>query len=433
MTIIIDRRPNPSGKSLPNRQRFVRRAKENLKEAVRKKVADSKGITDVVDGDRKVEIDGKTLKEYRFIRDPEDGIRDYVLPGNKTYGRGDDIPKPPEGGGGSGKDAGDGDDYDESFVFTLTRDEFIDILFDDLELPDLIKAAMKGEKTKRWARAGIATTGAPSNLDLVRTMRQSLGRRIALSRPKDEEIESLEEELSVLRDGGSPAAGDRITEIEALLEELQGRRAWVPFLDPIDARYRTFEERPKPITQAVMFCIMDVSGSMGEKEKDIAKRFFMLLHLFLVTKYDTVSIVFIRHTTNADEVDEHTFFYDRKSGGTLVLPALELMLKIQRDRFPLQEWNAYCAQVSDGGVERDDAAACAEFIRTSIAPAWQYFAYIEIGDDNHGLSHVFHTAYPMVGAYDALGIPHLKTKRVSSIKEIYGVFRSLFEKKQSHG
>lgn len=428
MTIIIDRRPNPKGKSLPNRQRFIKRAKEHLKDAVRRKVANSKGVTDIINGDRKVEVDGKTLEEHTFRRDPNYGIRDYVLPGNKSFEPGDDIAKPESGGGGRGREAGDGSDFDESFIFTLTREEFIDILFDDLELPNLVKASLSGANTKLWQRSGITTSGSPVNLDLVRTMRNSLGRRIALKRPKQSEIDELEAYIKV-------APQEMVPSLIEKLDALNRKKVWVPFIDPVDTRYRTFDERPKPITKAVMFCIMDVSGSMGEREKDLAKRFFMLLHLFLTTKYDAVDLVFIRHTTTADEVDERTFFYDRKSGGTEVLPALELMLKIQKERYDPSIWNLYCAQVSDGGIDHSDAKACSKLVRDAIAPLWQYFAYVEIGEDPAFLASIGGGIFtytggngPMIPEYDSLGLDTVKTKKVNDPKDIFSVFRELFQR-----
>jgi uncharacterized sporulation protein YeaH/YhbH (DUF444 family) len=107
-----------------------------------------------------------------------------------------------------------------------------------------------------------------------------------------------------------------------------------------------------------MFCLMDVSGSMGEREKDLAKRFFMLLHLFLKRRYERLDIVFIRHTHDAQEVDEHTFFYSRQSGGTIVSTALEEMKKIVHDRYATGEWNIYAAQASDGYTQTGDASRC---------------------------------------------------------------------------
>jgi uncharacterized sporulation protein YeaH/YhbH (DUF444 family) len=422
LSTIIDRRQNPGGKSLPNRQRFLRRAKDHLKEAVKKKIA-SGNVTDIIDGDRKVEISGKNTKEYRFIQDGRTGRRNIVVPGNKDFAPGDTIKKPKGGGGGGGKEAGGEGDYDDSFFFTLTRDELIGILFDDLELPDLERTTILDMSSKKFSRAGHTTSGSPSNLDVTRTMRNAMGRRIALGRPKTSEIEELEEELSA-------AEGEIRIELEERLAALRSKAAWVPFVDPLDTRYRAFEERPQPIAAAVMFCIMDVSGSMGEREKDIAKRFFMLLHLFLTSKYEKVSVVFIRHTTHAMEVDEHEFFYGTLSGGTLVKPAVDLASKIQSERFPTSEWNVYCAQVSDGGIDKADAVKTAEVVRGKLVDAWKYFAYIEIAEQSYNMDPFLGSfiGHPMVEAYDALKLENVKTKKVSGPKDIYPIFRELFQK-----
>src|SRR5260370_11600114 len=101
----------------------------------------------------------------------------------------------------------------------------------------------------------------------------------------------------------------------------------------MDTRYRRFETMPKPVAQAVMFCLMDVSSSMSEHMKDLAKRFYMLLYVFLTRRYRHVEIVFIRHTDRAEEVDEDTFFHGPESGGTLVSSALQPMHAISSPRF----------------------------------------------------------------------------------------------------
>ena len=127
-------------------------------------------------------------------------------------------------------------------------------------------------------------------------------------------------------------------------------------------RFNAFTEQPVPTSQAVMFCLMDVSGSMGEREKDLAKRFYMLLHLFLKRRYEKVDIVFIRHTHDAQEVDEQEFFYSRQSGGTIVSTALDKMLEIQKERYATADWNIYAAQASDGYTQSGDARRCVEML-----------------------------------------------------------------------
>ena len=114
-----------------------------------------------------------------------------------------------------------------------------------------------------------------------------------------------------------------------------------------------------------MFCLMDVSGSMDEERKDIAKRFFILLYLFLTRNYERIEVVFIRHHTIAKEVDEDEFFHSRESGGTVVSSALKLMQEIIRERYPLTEWNIYAAQASDGDNWDDDSSSAITCRRAS--------------------------------------------------------------------
>jgi len=285
---IIDRRPNPKGKSLPNQQRFLRRAREEVGEAVRRTIADS-SIGDLKK-DRKVTISGKSTKQPRFILDPSaGGERDFVLPGNKKHMPGDTLPKPKNGGGGPGQNGSpDGEGMDD-FEFTLLGKDILDIFFDDMELPNLQRKTLDGSDKFEWKRAGIATSGSPTQINIIRTMRNSQGRRIALKRPKSEEIRNLEGEIADY-EKGPEADPDRLAELKARLEMLERRRKLVPFIDPIDVRFNAFHEKPVPVSKAVMFCLMDVSESMGEREKDLAKRFFMLLNLFLERHYERTAI-----------------------------------------------------------------------------------------------------------------------------------------------
>ncbi|MFP3944457.1 MAG: YeaH/YhbH family protein, partial [Alphaproteobacteria bacterium] len=366
MPHFIDRRLNPKGKSLGNRQRFLRRARAQIKEAVQKSLKDQT-VTDFDKG-RKISIPSKGTEEPRFRFSRSGGERHAVHPGNKEFKAGDKIRKPRQGAGGRGKQATDSGEGEDDFQFTLTQDEILDIFFEDLELPNLVKTSLKEITNFSWRRAGVTTAGSPTNINLVRTMRLAHGRRLALKRPNAEEMADLKERLFELENKSEPDEDER-AEMKALvgrLEELEARRKWVPFIDPLDVRYNAFEQKPIPTSQAVMFCLMDVSGSMGEREKDLAKRFFMLLHLFLKRRYERLDIVFIRHTHEAQEVDEETFFYSRQSGGTIVSTAIEEMLRIWRDRYDPNQWNVYVAQASDGYTQSGDAQRCVELLNNDV-------------------------------------------------------------------
>jgi uncharacterized sporulation protein YeaH/YhbH (DUF444 family) len=132
-----------------------------------------------------------------------------------------------------------------------------------------------------------------------------------------------------------------------------------------------------------MFCVMDVSGSMDRARKDLAKRFFTLLYLFLKRNYEKIEVVFIRHHTVAKEVDEQEFFYSRETGGTVVSSALQLMGEIMAERYPMSSWNLYVAQASDGDNWHHDSPACRISCCKRIMPFVRYYAYIEITPDRH--------------------------------------------------
>jgi hypothetical protein len=421
---IIDRRLNPGGKSLANRQRFIRRAKAQVKRAVREASA-GRSIKDIDrGGDISIPADG--VREPTLRRSSEGGVRDYVLPGNREYVEGDQIQRPQRGGGGS-EGAEDGGGEDE-FRFALSDDEFLDLFLEDLELPDLAKRQLKGEGIPQWRRAGYSTSGSPSNISLPRTMRNSLSRRVALRRPKPEELEALRQEIADIESG----AGDvhKLAEKKERLALLERRSKRIPFIDPIDVRYRRLESYPKPVAQAVMFCLMDVSGSMTEHMKDLAKRFYALLYLFLKRRYKHVEVVFIRHTHEAAEVDEQTFFYSRETGGTVVSTALEEMASVVEARFPASEWNIYAAQASDGDNAPSDNAKTAALLETTILPLCQYYAYLEVGADDDPPTGgerptTLWRTYAVVNGPDT----PIAMRKVRHRRDIFPVFRDLFQKK----
>jgi len=424
---ILDRRLNPRGRSLPNRQRFLRRAKSLVQEAVRE--ASAKRDIRGADEGGEVSIPLHGIREPSFHLG-QGGVRDHVLPGNKEYREGDEIPRPPGGEGGGGSEGSPDGGGEDSFRFVLSREEFLDLFLDDLELPDLAKRRLVEGADPAWQRAGFQVSGSPANLALSRTMRNSLSRRIALRRPRPEAVAALQEEIARLEalDGDA----ERLAELRLELERMVRRTQRVPWIDPIDVRYRRFEPVPRPVAQAVMFCLMDVSGSMTEDMKDLAKRFYTLLYIFLQRRYKHVEIVFIRHTHEASEVDEETFFHSRETGGTLVSTALEEMQKVVADRYPPAEWNIYAAQASDGDNAAGDSQRTARLLIDSILPVCQYYAYIEVGrESEHGMPGFPRGPTDLWRTYEQLvaaGAP-MAMKKVRHRREIFPVFRELFARR----
>jgi uncharacterized sporulation protein YeaH/YhbH (DUF444 family) len=416
---IVDRRLNPGSKSLENRQRFLRRAKALVQGAV-KKTSQERDIKDVLEGGEvSIPLDG--MDEPRFRR--EGGTRDMVLPGNKKFIEGDMLPRPNQGGGkGSGPGEGDSED---AFRFVLSRDEFVDLFLDDLELPDLAKRKLAQVENEGIQRAGYATSGSPANISISRTVGRALARRVALRRPRPVEIEELEAEAA-------QSDEPRRTELLAKIEALKAKARRIPFIDPIDIRYRRFETVPKPVAQAVMFCLMDVSGSMSEHMKDLAKRFYMLLYVFLKRRYRHVEIVFIRHTDRAEEVDEDTFFHGPASGGTLVSSALHAMHDIVRSRFRPADWNIYAAQASDGDNMTSDSPVVAHLLTDMILPVCQFFAYLEVGEvANYTFDMPDSSLWTLYERLRGEGAP-LSMRKVSERSEIFPVFHDLFQRRGKH-
>jgi len=428
---IIDRRLNPGGKSLVNRQRFLRRAKASVQQAVRDSLRD-RSIKDI-EREGEITISRSGIGEPVLRRSNRGGNREYVLPGNKDYLEDDRIPRP-KGGTGSGSQAGS-DDGQDDFRFVLSREEFLDLFLDDLELPDLVKRKLTGEHVAGIRRAGYSAVGSPSNLSVPRTMQKAMSRRRALRRPGRGEVERLEAEIAGI-EALHPLAPADAARLEQLREEhakLLRRRALISYIDPVDLRFRRFEPVPRPVAQAVMFCLMDVSGSMNEHMKDLAKRFFALLHLFLTRSYREVEVVFIHHTDRAAEVDEETFFYSTVSGGTRVSSALEQLLAVVAARYRVEDWNVYVAQASDGDNLRSDNPGTVRLMEEAILPIAQYFAYLEVGRDEAPTSAIAHqiesdlwAAYKPVAATHR----HFVMRKVRHRREIYPVFRELFQRGQ---
>lgn len=421
MSRFVDRRPNGRHKSAVNRQRFLRRFKRQIQEAVRHAIS-GRNIKEIDEAGEKITIPAKDTSEPHFSYD-QGGIRNIVLPGNKEFVTGDKIKRPPSGqGSGQGSIASQSGDGSDDFVFEISKEEFLELFFEDLALPNLIKTQLAKIPTYKMFRAGFTQEGIPANINIVRSLRGALGRRLALSAPKKRQIERLEKELAELMK--AEPNSEKIPALELEIQVLKSKIQNIPFIDPFDLRYSHRIKKATPSTQAVMFCLMDVSGSMDEAKKDIAKRFFILLYMFLSRTYENVEIVFIRHHTSAKEVDEQEFFYSRETGGTVVSSALELMANIMQKRYPSSDWNIYTAQASDGDNWNNDSPHCRDILMNQIMPHVQYFAYVEIMPRHH---------QSLWEAYLAVNnsFPNFAMQHIENLTDIYPVFRELFKKQEN--
>lgn len=415
MNSLIDRRLNGRNKSAVNRERFLRRYKDQIRKAVRDMVQE-RSIEEMDQGGE-INLPAKDISEPSF-RYGKGGDREMVHPGNREFAKGDQIDRPRGEGEGDPDEPGEGESVD-SFSFSLSREEFLNLFFEDMELPHMVRTDLGDANQNKWRRAGYTTTGSPSTLSVGRTLRTSLSRRIALGGPDRQALHEAEGRLE-RADADGLSADDKAA-LLAEIADCRARLARIPFLDSLDLRYRNRVVEPAPIARAVMFCLMDVSGSMDENKKDLAKRFFTLLYLFLSRKYEKVDLVFVRHTDNAEEVDEQAFFHDPKSGGTVVLSALELMHEIVTERYA-SGWNVYAAQASDGDSFGADAAKSARYLSEKLLPLSRYYAYIEIPDvDEMRKSSLW-------AEYERETAKNFAMRRIRERREIYAVLHDLFKK-----
>ena len=412
---IIDRRKNPKGKSSDNRQRFLKRVEGQIKKAL-PEIVKGTNVKDLTTSSDKIKVPIKGISEPQFTYDKDSGDKKYVHPGNKEYVVGDKIEKP-KGGGGKGNGRQGSNDpsvTEDEFTITISRDEFLDYFFSDLELPDMVKKHLNSIVDWKRKRAGYSSYGNPSRLNVVRSYKNSMARRMATNIFFDKKIKEIEDKLLA-----NPTDDERII-LEKELDRLKKMKLTVSFMEEVDLQYNNFETYPVPTTCAVMFCIMDVSGSMTEFHKDMGKRFFMLLYMFLTKQYEKIEIVFIRHHTEAKEVTEEEFFNSRESGGTIVLPAIRMTSDIINKRYN-SNWNIYLTQISDGDVWNKSDAEDSRSEMVKLLSKIQYAWYIEVSDRESNNSE-------LMSSYKLIHSHNFNYGTIKKVEDIWPLFKDLFSK-----
>tara|TARA_Y100000361_G_scaffold150581_1_gene166498 strand:+ start:980 stop:2248 length:1269 start_codon:yes stop_codon:yes gene_type:complete len=417
---IVDRRRNWKGKSTGNRRKFIKRVEGQIKKALPDVISDG-SIEDMATGKGKVKVPIKGITEPKFKYNGETGKKEYIVPGNDRFQQGDKVPRPrSQGGGGEGrKGSKDGEGQDE-FTVEISREEFLKYFFEDLELPDLLKNELEEIVEEKIKRTGYTKYSTPSRLNVTTSVKNSLARKIGIKSIFEKKIKELKEELENCTDKV------RIKEIEKEIKSNEVKKNAIPFLDDVDLRYNNFEIYEEPSTRAVMFCIMDVSMSMGPQEKTMAKKFFTLLYMFLHKKYETIKLVFIRHHSEAKEVSEEEFFNSKETGGTVVAEAMDLTAKIIRDRYLGTNWNIYVTQVSDGDAwGQPDCEKTYDIIQKHIINHIRYFAYIETS--RYAQLSQLYTMYTELDKEHS----NFSMQRVFQESQIWSVFQKLFEKNKT--
>ena len=266
MSYIIDRRLNAKKKSTVNRQRFLRRYKKHIKKAVEEAV-NTRSIKEM-DRGGEVSIPNRDISEPIFHHG-EGGVRDRVFPGNQDFVVGDQIQRPQGGaGGGAGQgEASDSGEGEDDFTFQINQEEFLDFMFEDLELPRMIKKQLRDATSFETRRAGFTNVGSPDKLNVVRSLRAANARRIALSGKERRRVREIKKELEALSKSPEQNTTKKITALEEEMDKLNKKIKRMPFIDEFDLKYNNLIRTPVPSSKAVMFCVMDVSGSMTQSIK----------------------------------------------------------------------------------------------------------------------------------------------------------------------
>lgn len=422
--VIIDRRRSPTNNSSSNRQRFIDRYKSKIRDSLKKSL-NSRSIKDTSDQEVSLPVDD--LSEPHFSHKKSEGTWEGVLPGNKEYQVGDKIDKPKNGRQSSRGKEGSSDTEigSDEFSFVISYNEYLSLIFDDLELPDLDKLSQGILENFQNKRAGYSVTGAPTNLNIEKTAIAGLSRRLALKTPKSKEIAELRVMLATIDD--TDENQQEKLEITQQIQQLTKRKNAIAYLDTVDLRYNNFVKIPKPITKAVMFCILDVSYSMGEREKTIAKKFFLLLYLFINRKYKNTEVVFIRHHTEASECNEEDFFTSKVNGGTIVSSSYKLMNEIIADRYNPNEYNIYISQVSDGDNSSSDFESVGALLTDTLMLS-QFMAYLEISQPVENLFLYETSLWEALSSLSDSVSKKLLMQKIYHEKDIIQTFRNFFTK-----
>jgi uncharacterized protein len=434
--IIIDHSEQSYGRTVASEERLKAKLSREIDERVGE-MLEGRVVTDLTSkGKVKVKV---KLDEPSFHYDHATGNPRYIIAGNDRYRVGDTIEKPPRNGGrGRGNEAGNGPDEAEGFVFEVSSEELEAKILKGLRLPNMEERKLQKVRIEAIMPAGYRSYGPPATLDMVRSSRKAIGRRRALHRPSRRDLDTL---LAQIRELELLSEDDTARQaLPALREELarvKSRRKSVPWIDPMDMQYHKSDIVTEPVNSAVMFNIMDVSASVTEHMKRLAKNFFWLQRFFLMKEYKHVEMIWIRHTTHAQEVDEKTFFTDPLTGGTNVESAIKLMLEIQKERFPKEHYNIFGCQASDGDAgwnyhdHESDALKSALLIEKQVLPLAQYFAYVECHHPGgsvgrRGTGEREYRLTSLWEAYECIHDPRFVMRRIDSEGDIYPVFRGMF-------
>lgn len=435
--IFIDRRKTGRGKSLPNRQRLLRRIKDAIR-AAKPVDIDAGGVKNVKPGSSNVnpvKVTKHSLHEPTFHYARNTGDYDVVLIGNDMWERGDEFPLGGEDEGSGG--AGPGAETEDDFIVNISRDEYLNVFFEDCELPDLQETHEKDLPEFKPRHAGFQKYGNPGQLSVKRSFKNSFARRKILTSDARRELEELEAEYTQLATelgefSDNREAHDRMDWIEQRITELRQKISVIPFFEDIDLRYTKKEKVLVKAADAVFVMIMDISGSMDEDKKRMARKFFSLQYAFIKRKYPQTDLIFIAHTDEAEEMTEEEFFTTRKSGGTVVSPAYELAHQIIRERYDAHETNIYLSQASDGdNWEYDNSEIIPQLEDSGLLKKLRHMSYIQVGQSfaagYSGAVSLWSVLQSVANSSDKLSMA-----KIDDDSEVFDAFHKIYKKSDSN-
>lgn len=335
-----------------------RRHRELVEESIKKNIGNIIAEESIIgqSKDKKIKIPIKGIKEYQFVYGNNGSSAGS---GDGSEKRGDRIGEDKAGKNGDGEGQAGNQEGEDLYETEITIEELINYLFEDLNLPDIDKKKMAEiESIRSFKNLGYQRKGIPPRLAKRRSV-----------------IEKIKRKQGFLRNNeGTDDDEDQVEDI--LNNETEQQKKRFPFMED-DLRYRRVREDHKKDFNAVVICIMDVSGSMDQTKKYMARSFYFLLYQFVRLKYSNVEVVFVAHTTSAKEVNEDEFFHKGESGGTYISSGYEKALEIIEQRYNPASWNIYAFHCSDGDNWSEDNKKAVEYAQ-KLCEVCNLFGYGEI-------------------------------------------------------
>jgi len=385
---IFKKHKSIADRSATDRRRHKKKIERAIKEGIHDIIAEESIIGK--DGKKKIKIPVRGIKEYRFVynNDPGGPNKKVGSAPGKNIKKGQKISSgKKQQAPGSGDKAGN-ESGDEFYEVEISLDELANYLFDDLDLPDLEKKSFANVTSEKFKRKGYRTKGIRPRLSKKETIKNKIRRK----------------KQAIKNNTYDPSSDERFTFHES------------------DLKYKHIAITKKQVTNAVIFFIMDVSGSMGKSKKFLARSFFFLLYHFIRHRYQKTDIVFISHTTDSWEVDENQFFSRGSSGGTYISAGIERCLSIIKERYPPDIWNIYSFHCSDGDNWVQDNNKALN-LTEELKEKCQLCAYIQLkGGSSYGAGN----GNTMADIYSTIQDQVFKVVKVNEKKDVWPEFKKIF-------